>query len=99
MRLPDFRTVTDKLHADFFLQFLLIHLPWCRRRFVHDLADNMRQAASAKGMPAADYEIESEAMLSLLITYIIDALNLPKEQRKQRLQRVEKQLQMLVAGA
>ena len=64
-----------------------------------DLAGNMRQAASGKGLPAADFEVESEAILSLLITYILDALNLPKKERAQRLERVEKQLLMLVAGS
>jgi len=64
-----------------------------------DLAVNMRQAAAGKGLPAADFEVESEAILSLLITYILDALNLPKKERAQRLERVEKQLLMLVAGS
>lgn len=64
-----------------------------------DLADNLRQAAQQKGVGGVDYETESEAILSLLIVYILDALNLDKDERETRLARLERQLLMLVAGS
>lgn len=64
-----------------------------------DLADNMRQAAHLKGSAAVDYETESEAIVSLLIVYVLDALNLDNDEREKRLARLEQQLLMLVAGS
>lgn len=64
-----------------------------------DLADNMRQAAQHKGGNGVDYETESEAILSLLIVYVLDALNLDTAEREMRLERLERQLLMLVAGS
>jgi len=64
-----------------------------------DLADNMRQAAQQKGGNGVDYETESEAILSLLIVYVLDALNLDNDEREKRLVRLERQLLMLVAGS
>lgn len=64
-----------------------------------DLADNMRSAAAEKGMKASDYDTESEAILSLLIVYVLDALDLDKQKREERLEKVEKQLMMLARGS
>ncbi len=64
-----------------------------------DLADNMRGAAAEKGMRASDYDTESEAILSLLIVYVLDALDLDRQKREERLEKVEKQLMMLVRGS
>lgn len=64
-----------------------------------DLAENMRNAAAAKGVATSDYDTESEAMLSLLIVYVLDALDLDRQKREERLAKVEKQLLMLVRGS
>lgn len=64
-----------------------------------DLADNMRSAAAEKGMKASDYDTESEAILSLLIVYVLDVLDLDKQKREERLEKVEKQLMMLARGS
>lgn len=64
-----------------------------------DLAGNMRDAAAEKGMTNSDYDTESEAILSLLIVYVLDALDLDRQKREERLEKVEKQLLMLVKGS
>lgn len=64
-----------------------------------DLAENMREAAAEKGMTRSDYDTESEAVLSLLIVYVLDALDLDRQKREERLEKVEKQLLMLVRGS
>lgn len=64
-----------------------------------DLAENMREAAAEKGMTRSDYDTESEAVLSLLIVYVLDALDLDRQKREERLKKVEKQLLMLVRGS
>lgn len=64
-----------------------------------DLAENMREAAAEKGMTSSDYDTESEAVLSLLIVYVLDALDLDRQKREERLNKVEKQLLMLVKGS
>jgi AcrR family transcriptional regulator len=69
-----------------------------------DLADNMRQAvagqaASAQGDNRNNFELESDAVFSLLITYILNAMDLSMEKRLLRLQKLEKQLLMMVFGS
>ena len=64
-----------------------------------DLAGYMREAASMKGLNNSDYDTESEAVLSLLIVYVIDALDLDRSKREERLDKVEKQIMMLVRGS
>jgi hypothetical protein len=69
-----------------------------------DLADNMRQAvagqaASEQGDNRNNFELESDAVFSLLITYILNAMDLSMEKRLLRLQKLEKQLLMMVFGS
>lgn len=65
----------------------------------HDLALNIEHNHSEGQRTAEDFDIESEAILSLLIVYLIDAMDLDEEKRQKRLERVEKQLLMLVRGS
>ena len=65
----------------------------------HDLADNMRETAKVKGMSPGDYETESRALISLLIVWVLDAMNLDREQREARLPQLEHQLTMVLAGS
>lgn len=62
-----------------------------------DLTDNIQHRNNSHDKE--QLAIESEAILSLLIVYLIDALDLDNEKRQQRLQRLEKQLLMLVCGS
>ncbi len=64
-----------------------------------DMAASMRLAAAEKGRSASDYSAESQAILSLLTVYVLDAMDLNKEQRERRLARLERQLLMLVLGS
>ncbi len=62
-----------------------------------DLTDNIQHRNNSRDKE--QLAIESEAILSLLIVYLIDALDLDSEKRQQRLQRLEKQLLMLACGS
>ena len=64
-----------------------------------DLADNLRQAAAAKGSDVSRYETESQAIISLLIVWVLDAMHLDREQRELGLARLEQQLLMVLAGS
>ena len=69
-----------------------------------DLANNISQQENSQANPSLernkeDIAIESEAILSLLIIYLIDAMDLNEDKREQRLARLEKQLLMLVRGS
>lgn len=64
-----------------------------------DLAGNMRTAAQGKGLTHSDFDTESEAILSILIVFIIDALDLGREEREARLVKVQRQLLMLMRGS
>ncbi|MCG8671329.1 MAG: TetR family transcriptional regulator [Pseudomonadales bacterium] len=63
-----------------------------------DLAENMQVSALTKGMRSASFEAESDAIFSLLITFILNALDLSKAKREARLTLVEKQVMMIVLG-
>ena len=69
-----------------------------------DLANNISQQENCQANPSPERNkeniaIESEAILSLLIIYLIDAMDLNEDKREQRLARLEKQLLMLVRGS
>lgn len=64
-----------------------------------DLADSMQQVAAQKGMRSGDYSLESQAILSLLTVFVLDAMDLDKEQRERRMERLERQILMLVLGS
>lgn len=69
-----------------------------------DLADNLRQVARSKGLEGggaenAGYETESQAIISLLIVWVLDAMNLGREAREAGLTRLEQQLLLVLAGS
>lgn len=64
-----------------------------------DLAENLRQTAQVKGGSGSNYETESEALISILIVWVLDAMNLDKAQREVRLPKLEQQLLMVLAGS
>ena len=64
-----------------------------------DLADNLRQVAKGKGLEGSLYETESQAIISLLIVWVLDAMNLGREEREAGLSRLEQQLLMVLAGS
>lgn len=64
-----------------------------------DLADSMRQVAAEKGLAANVYSLEAQAVLALLIVYVLDVMDMNQEQRQWHLARLEQQLFMLVLGS
>lgn len=64
-----------------------------------DMAENFRQAAQLKGRDDSRYETESQAIVSLLIVWVLDAMHLDREQREAGLVRLEQQLLMVLAGS
>ena len=64
-----------------------------------EMASDMRDAAERRGRGGRDYEIESDAIFSLLITFVLNALDLAKDKREQRLGILERQMLMVVLGS
>lgn len=64
-----------------------------------DMAENLRQAAQVKGHGSHLFETESQAIISLLIVWVLDAINLSREERETALVRLEQQLVMILAGS
>lgn len=64
-----------------------------------DLAENMQQAASEKGFGREEFAVESDAIFSLLITFILNAIDMAKSKREARLKIIEKQVLMIVFGS
>lgn len=63
-----------------------------------DLAENMKQSAVTKGIDRNDFSLESDAIFSLLITYILNVLDMDKPKRQKRLKILEQQVLMVVTG-
>lgn len=63
-----------------------------------DLAENMQHSASRVGMKQTDFAAESDAIFSLLITYILNAMDLDAEKRRERLALLERQVLMVMRG-
>jgi len=64
-----------------------------------EMAGDMREAANIRGMGDREYHVESDAVFSLLITFVLNALDLSRERREQRLVLLQQQLLMLVLGS
>lgn len=64
-----------------------------------EMASDMRDAATRRGLANHEYQYESDAIFSLLITYVLNALDLSKEKREQRLAVLERQILMVVLGS
>ncbi len=64
-----------------------------------EMAGDMREAANIRGIGDRDYHAESDAVFSLLITFVLNALDLTRERREMRLVLLEQQLLMLVLGS
>ena len=64
-----------------------------------EMASDMKDAAEQQGRGGNQYELESDAIFSLLITYVLNTLDMGKEKREQRLAILERQMMMLVLGS
>jgi len=64
-----------------------------------EMAVDMRDAAAGRGLANHEYELESDTIFSLLITFVLNALDLSKEKREQRLLILERQIMMVVMGS
>ena len=63
-----------------------------------DFAENMKQSAIKKGGGQGDFALESDAIFSLLITYILNVMDMDKPKRQNRLNILEQQMLMIVIG-
>ncbi len=61
-----------------------------------DLAENMEQTAAEKGLKLGEFSLESDIIFSLLITYILNAMDMDKAKREERLKVLEQQILMIV---
>ena len=64
-----------------------------------EMAADMRDAAERRGQADNKYEVESDAIFSLLITYVLNILDMPEEKREKRLAILERQMLMVVVGS
>ncbi|MEE2732309.1 MAG: TetR family transcriptional regulator [Pseudomonadota bacterium] len=64
-----------------------------------EMASDMSDAAVRRGLGKSRYEVESDAIFSLLITYVLNVLDMGKEKREQRLAMLERQMLMMVLGS
>ncbi|RLT91446.1 MAG: TetR family transcriptional regulator [Ketobacter sp. GenoA1] len=64
-----------------------------------EMANDMRDAAQLKGMGEVGFDVESDAIFSLLITFVLNALDISLEKREQRLAILERQVMMVVLGS
>ena len=64
-----------------------------------EMANDMRDAAQLKGMGEVGFDVESDAIFSLLITFVLNALDISQEKREQRLAILERQVMMVVLGS
>ena len=63
-----------------------------------DLAVNMVQSAGSRGIAINDFSAESDAIFSLLITYVLNVMDVDEAKRVERLALLEKQMLMIVLG-
>jgi len=61
-----------------------------------DLAENMEQTAAEKGLKLGEFSLESDVIFSLLITYILNVMDMDKAKREERLKVLEQQILMIV---
>ncbi|RLU02999.1 MAG: TetR family transcriptional regulator [Ketobacter sp.] len=64
-----------------------------------EMASDMKDAAQRRGQGNSEYEIESDAIFSLLITFVLNVLDMGKEKRAKRLAILERQILMVVLGS
>ena len=64
-----------------------------------EMASDMKGAAQRRGQGNSEYEIESDAIFSLLITFVLNVLDMGKEKRAKRLAILERQILMVVLGS
>lgn len=64
-----------------------------------EMASDMRDAAKHKGFGEVGFDLESDAIFSLLITFVLNALDISQEKREQRLAILERQVMMVVLGS
>ncbi len=64
-----------------------------------EMASDMRDAAERRGQGRNEYEFESDAIFSLLITYVLNTLDISEEKREKRLAILERQMLMVVLGS
>ena len=64
-----------------------------------DFADNMQRTAVTKGMSDPEFSVESDAIFSLMITYILNVIDLDKSKRQDRLKLLKKQVLMVMMGS
>jgi len=61
-----------------------------------DLAENMELSAIKKGLKLGEFSLESDIIFSLLITYILNVMDMDKAKREERLRVLEQQILMIV---
>jgi AcrR family transcriptional regulator len=64
-----------------------------------EMAKDMRDTAARRGQGNHEYEFESDAIFSLLITFVLNALDMSKEKQDKRLAILERQMLMVVLGS
>ena len=64
-----------------------------------EMASDMKDAAERRGQGNNEYEVESDAIFSLLITFVLNVLDMGKEKREKRLAILERQMLMVVLGS
>ena len=64
-----------------------------------EMASDMKDASERRGWGSSEYEVESDAIFSLLITFVLNVLDMGKEKREQRLVILERQMLMVVLGS
>ncbi len=64
-----------------------------------DLAENMKQSVATKSVGRGEFALESDAIFSLLITYILNVMDMDKSKRQKRLKILEQQVLMIVIGS
>ena len=60
-----------------------------------DLAENMELTAAEKGLKLGEFSLESDIIFSLLITYILNVMDMDKAKREERLKVLEQQILMV----
>lgn len=63
-----------------------------------DLANSMEQTIKLKGLGNGSFAVESDAIFSLLITYILNVMDMDSEKRQARVALLEKQILLIVLG-
>lgn len=64
-----------------------------------EMASDMKDAGERRGQGSKEYDVESDAIFSLLITFVLNVLDMGKEKREKRLAILERQMLMVVLGS